>query len=146
MSQATIAVHFELYALRQGRWVMDACFADEAEAQAAALRTRHGAEVRGVRVLRELSLPGAPEPVVTVVYDSTQAHETLVFKPQEAARARSEPTPAAHGLQPERHALRSQQNATSGVDATAMLPAWLGYAIGTAGLATVVAVGCFVLL
>lgn len=72
MARQPVTAHYELYALREGRWVMDACFADEAEAQEEAQRTRRAHDVRGVRVVRELTLPDAATPVVTVLYDSTQ--------------------------------------------------------------------------
>lgn len=144
MRQATVAVHFELYALRQGRWVMDACFADEDEAQAAAVRARHGADVRGVRLLRELNLPGTPEPVVTVVYDSTQAHETLVFKTAEAGGV-PEHLPIT-SVRPKVHDHRHRHADVVATELPPLsMPGRLGYILGLTGLVLAGVVGWTVL-
>ncbi|MEO1089201.1 MAG: hypothetical protein AAFX81_01100 [Pseudomonadota bacterium] len=77
MTAQTPTAHFELYALRRKRWLMDACFADEAEALDAASRLRLACDVQGVRVVREIDLPGASASVTTVLVDSTRSIDPL---------------------------------------------------------------------
>ena len=146
MAQQTVSIHYGLYALRQGRWVMDACFADEEEALAVAQRVRHAADVRGVRVLREMNLLGAQEPIVTVVYDSTRARETLVFKPAGDVEPRPQPAkPCARRRQPEPglHLLDEHGVGTAAPSAANLR---FGYAIGATGVAIAAAGILFALL
>ncbi len=69
----TIEAHFELYALREGRWVLDACCADEDEAREEVPRLARSHGVRGVRLVREVKLPGIADPLATVLVDTTDA-------------------------------------------------------------------------
>jgi hypothetical protein len=65
-------VHFELHTRRHGRWLLDACFADEDEAREEAERAARRGEGDGVRLVREVHLPGMSDPVVTVLLDTTR--------------------------------------------------------------------------
>jgi len=86
MSDKTVDVHFELYTLRDGRWVLDACFADEDEAREQAARVARRAAVRGVRLRREVNLPGMAEPIVTTLVDTTVTERPFEFRLKEAPR------------------------------------------------------------
>ncbi len=72
MSGETAEVHFELYTRREGRWTLDACFADEDEARAVAARISRRSDVTGARLVREVHLPGMADPLVTVLLDTTE--------------------------------------------------------------------------
>ncbi len=73
MSSATVEAHFELYVLRQGRWVLESCCSDEADARHEVQRLSRAAGVRGARLVRELKFLGADQSVATVLVDTTQA-------------------------------------------------------------------------
>jgi hypothetical protein len=79
MHAKTADVHFELYTLREGRWVLDACFADEPEARAEVERVVRRGDVRGARLVREVHMPGMADPIVTVVIDTTEPDRPLTF-------------------------------------------------------------------
>jgi hypothetical protein len=151
MDRRTISTHYELYALRDGRWVMDACFADEEEARTAAERTRRGHDVRGIRLVRELSLGGDQEPIVTVVFDSTQDDGPLVFKAVEP-KPQPKPAPVKSRAQlhvPPHHArLHLEEDEPQARAAHAVAPSgpWLAYAFGIAGFATAIGVGLLTVL
>lgn len=74
---AVVQIHYELYALREQRWTLDACFGDETEACQSAEAMRRQPSVRAIRVLREMQLPAKPDPIVTVVLDSTGAADDV---------------------------------------------------------------------
>ena len=86
MTAATIDAHFELYGCRDGRWVLEACFADEDEGREEATRLARSAGVRGARLVREVRLPGVADPIVTVLLDTTDTAAPIEIK---APRARS---------------------------------------------------------
>jgi len=71
MGDATARVHFELFGRRDGRWVLEACFAREDEARAHAARIAGRPDVHGVRLTREVERADAARPVTTVILDST---------------------------------------------------------------------------
>jgi hypothetical protein len=79
MHAKTADVHFELYSLREGRWVLDACFADEPEARAEVERVVRRGDVRGARLVREVHMPGMADPIVTVLIDTTEPDRPLTF-------------------------------------------------------------------
>lgn len=133
MGQETLAVHYELYALRQGRWLMDGCFADADDAQAAATRLRHAADVRGVRLVRELTLPHGHEPVVTVLYDSTQPEQTLAWKTAPTAAVSAQRGPA-------------RPNMVEEADTMGGGHGWIVHLIGATALATAAAIATLTLL
>ncbi|MFW5681142.1 MAG: hypothetical protein ACOC3D_12815 [Pseudomonadota bacterium] len=146
MNRRTISAHYELYALRDGRWVMDACFADEDEARAAGERVRRAHDVRGIRLVRELCLADDQEPIVTVVFDSTHNDGPLVFK-EVAPKPQSKPTPAkpvvAHYVPPP-HArlhLEDDEPRPRAPHAMTLSGPWLAYAFGAAGFAAAIGVG-----
>ena len=87
MHAKTADVHFELYTSREGRWVLDACFADEAEARAETERVARRGDVRGARLVREVHLPGVADPIVTVVIDTTEPDRPLTFRGREESPA-----------------------------------------------------------
>jgi len=80
MSGETAEVHFELYSRREGRWTLDACFADEDEARAVAARISRRGDVTGARLVREVHLPGMAEPLVTVLLDTTEPDRPLSLR------------------------------------------------------------------
>jgi hypothetical protein len=146
MNRRTISAHYELYALRDGRWVMDACFADEEEARTAAERTRRAHEVRGIRLVRELALGEDQEPIVTVVFDSTHDDGPLVFKKVEA-----EPQPKKHPVKPvaahhvplphARLHLEEDEPRPRAAHTITLSGPWLAYAFGLTGFATAIVIG-----
>jgi hypothetical protein len=87
MHAKTADVHFELYSLREGRWVLDACFADEPEARAEVERVVRRGDVRGARLVREVHMPGMADPIVTVVIDTTEPDRPLTFRVREEPAA-----------------------------------------------------------
>ncbi|NBB68747.1 MAG: hypothetical protein GVY33_00260 [Alphaproteobacteria bacterium] len=89
MSGETAEVHFELYSRREGRWTLDACFADEDEARAVAARISRRGDITGVRLVREVHLPGMADPLVTVLLDTTEPNRPLSVRraPETAATA-----------------------------------------------------------
>ena len=80
MHATTAEIHFELYTRRHGRWLLDACFADEDEARDEAARAAHRGEGDGVRLVREVHLPGMNDPVVTVLLDTTKQDRPFDFR------------------------------------------------------------------
>lgn len=137
MSAKTADVHFELYTSREGRWVLDACFADEAEARAEADRVVRRGDVRGARLVREVHLPGVADPIVTVVIDTTEPERPLTFRVREEPAA----TPGEAGSvlgDARRHPhARLQQPAPHRADG--LRSPWAPVLVG--GLALLVAVG-----
>ncbi|TVQ35732.1 MAG: hypothetical protein EA356_07030 [Geminicoccaceae bacterium] len=138
MERRAVTAHFELYGLRDGRWLLDACFADEAEARTALERARRQPDVRGVRLVREVNFAKAQDPLVTVLYDSTQADTPLVFKqPTPAARpqqaAARVPPPVRAPVHPRLHLDDELANAVS---ASNRASPWLAYAFGITGFVT----------
>jgi len=134
----TIEAHFELYALREGRWVLDACCADEDEARDEVPRLARSHGVRGVRLVREVKLPGMADPLATVLVDTTDTGGPVeVRRPApsraepssraEAAATRSAPHPPVDSV-----AVPSRRGRTTRLVATVAGAAAIG-ALVTAG-------------
>ncbi len=140
MARQAMTAHYEVYALRSGRWVMDACFADEAEASDCAERVRRSHDVCGVRLVRELSLPGTPDPIVTVLQDSTRTKAGPMLDPTEAF-AKAEPQRVRHqASSPGRHpSIRLDDTDAASFAEAAGRDRRLAYVVGASGLVMILA-------
>lgn len=144
MSAKTADVHFELYTLREGRWVLDACFADEDEARDEAARTARRGEGRGVRLTREIHLPGMADPIVTVIVDTTDKAGPPAIRKREPDPD-ADPAPAPRPPAAPRAARRGDRSATPAVAAgNGDWPLWRAASVGA--LAACVGIGLALVL
>jgi hypothetical protein len=134
MSGETAEVHFELYSRREGRWTLDACFADEDEARAVAARISRRGDVTGARLVREVHLAGLADPLVTVLLDTTEPD-----RPPPLRRAAETPAPAPGGAPSVLgHGRRPEQRDGAGPRAAAAArgePPWRRVGLAAGGLA-----------